>query len=193
MSIITDNWIKWFESRESVDLVNNEAQEELFAAFNLSIEEDECKKKLIDHQEVLFLFKEIFGNKINVFHHIIEIGGTVYDNKVDFCLIEGVDKESATFMTPDIDVLFEKPSGRAVVVPNAADIFAVTNIEEIQALANGTSNYKPRNFIPIAPFLCQAVCESIEKSGGDSEKLLLAVVLAIKAFDTEYATNSEYK
>ena len=173
--------------------MSTEAQEELFAASNASIEEDDFKKKLIDHQEVLFLFRETFGNKMNVFHHITEIEGKVYDNKVVFGLIEGVDKESSTFMTPDTDVLFEKPSGTAAAVPNVTNIFVVTNIGEIQALTNGTSNYKPRNFIPIAPFLCQAVSESIEKSRGDSEELLLAVILAIKAFDTEHDTKAEYK
>ena len=62
--------------------MSTEAQEELFAASNASIEEDDFKKKLIDHQEVLFLFRETFGNKMNVFHHITKIGGTVYDKYI---------------------------------------------------------------------------------------------------------------
>ena len=65
MSIIAYNWIKWFDSRESVDFVNKVAQEELFASFNASIEEDDCNKKLIDHQEVLFLSRETFSDKIH--------------------------------------------------------------------------------------------------------------------------------
>ena len=121
MSIIIDNWIKWFESRKSAEFVNKEAQAELFAAFNASIEEEDCKKKLFDHQEVLFLFRETFGNKMNVFHHIIEIGGTIYDNTVDVGLIKGVEKDSATLMTPDTDILFEKPTGMAVVVPTVTN------------------------------------------------------------------------
>ena len=51
-----DNWIKWFDSRDSSTFVNKQAQEELFQAFNASVNLVDCKKKLIDHQEVLFLF-----------------------------------------------------------------------------------------------------------------------------------------
>ena len=100
-----------------------------------------------------FGFEETFGNKMNVFHHIIEIRGTIYDKTVDVGLIEGVERDSATLMTPDTDVLFEKLTGIAVVVPTVTNILAVKNIEEIKALTNGTTTYKPRNVIPIAPAL----------------------------------------
>ena len=100
---------------------------------------------------------------MNVFHHITKIRGTIYDNTVDVGLIEGVDKYSATLMTPDIDILFEKPTGAAVVVPTVSNILAVTNIAEIEALTNGTTTYKPRIFIPIDMFLCQVICELIKK------------------------------
>ena len=65
-----DNWIDWFKSRKSSDFVNKQAQDELFQAFNSSIDEIDCKKKVLDHQEVLFLFKETFGQRLNVFHHV---------------------------------------------------------------------------------------------------------------------------
>ena len=77
MSVIIDNWIKCFESRESADFVNKWAHEELCVAFNASIEKDVCRKKLLDYQEVLFLFNKTFGKKMDVFHRITEIGGTV--------------------------------------------------------------------------------------------------------------------
>ena len=107
-------------------------------------------------------------------------------------LIEGVEKDS-TLMIPDTDILFEKPTGVVVVVPTFTNILAVMNIEEIEALMNGTTTYKPRNFIPIAPFLCKAICELIERSRGDSKELLLEFVLAIKAFDSKHDTDAKYK
>ena len=100
-------------------------------------------------------------------------------------LIEGVDQELATLMTPDTNNLFEKPTA-AVVIPTVTNILAITNIAEVQALRHGTATYEPQNFIPITPFLCQAISESIEKSQGDSKELLLAVVSVIMAFDTTY-------
>ena len=64
----TNNWMTWFNSRESSEFVNKHAQEELFKAFNVTIDTKDCTKKLIDHQEVFFLFKETFGDWLNVFH-----------------------------------------------------------------------------------------------------------------------------
>ena len=56
-----DSWTKWFASRDSSDFINKQAQEELFKAFNATIDSTDCKKKLIDHQEVAFLFKKLLG------------------------------------------------------------------------------------------------------------------------------------
>ena len=52
--------------------------------------------------------------------------------------------------------------------------------------------YKPRNFIPIIPFLCKAISESIEKDQGDSKLLLIKVIQAIKNFDTTHNTDDEF-
>ena len=191
-TLCIDTWTKWFHSRESSTFVDKQAQEELFQAFNASIDSNECKKKLIDHQEVLFLFKETFGNKMNLFHHVIEIGGTVYDNNIEFGFIQGVDCESSTPMTPDTDTLFDTPDGTALAVPTATNLLAVKTIDDINALTNGTTTYKPRTFIPITPFLCQDISESIEKHQGDCKELLLTVVAAIKKFDTTHDGNDEY-
>ena len=188
-----DTWTKWFDSRKSSEFVNKQAQEELFQAFDSSIDPIECKKKLIDHQEVLFLFKETFENTLNVFHHVIEIGGTVYDNNIEFGFIQGVDSDLSTLMTPDTTTLLETPEGTAVAIPTVTNLLAVKSIDDINALTNGTTTtYKPCHFIPITPFLCQTVSESIEKNEGDCKSLLLAVVLAIKQFDTEFDGNADY-
>ena len=158
-TLCIDTWTKWFHSRESSTFVDKQAQEELFQAFNASIDSNECKKKLIDHQEVLFLFKETFGNKMNLLHHVIKISGTVYNNNIDFRFIQGVDVDSSTPMTPDIDTLFDTPDGAALTVPTATNLLAVKTIDDIDTLTNVTTTYKPRTFIPITLFLCQDVSE----------------------------------
>lgn len=189
-----DNWTKWFDSRDSSTFVNKQAQEELFQAFSASVDLVDCKKKLIDHQEVLFLFKETFENRMNVFHHVVELGGTVYDNTVEMGFIQGIDIDSSTSMTPNVNILIETTEEAAVPVPTMTNILAVKTIDEIDNLTNGTTTtYKPRNFIPITPFLCQAVNESIEKHQGNGKSLLLAVIAEIKSFDTKYEGNAEYQ
>jgi hypothetical protein len=178
------DWIEWFNSRQSADFVNKQAQEELFRAFNATQDADECRRTLHDHQEVMFLFKETFENKMNVFHHVIELGGTVYDNQIEFGFIQGAKHDSFT--------LCEKPAGPAIAVPTATNILAITSIADIEALSDGTTTYEPRNFIPITPFLCKTVNESIKTNKGECKELLLAIVLAIKAFDSEFDANDEY-
>ena len=189
----TKDWTAWFESRDSSDFVNKQAQEELFQAFNASINDNDCKKNLLDHQEVLFLFKETFGHRLNVFHHINQIGGTVYERTIHFGMIQGVDADMTTTSTPDVDVLIKTPEGAAVGVPTMTSILQVSTLEDVESLTNGVSTvYKPRNFIPITPFLCQVISESIEKNQGDCKQLLLQVVQAIKAFDTKHNTDADY-
>ena len=130
---------------------------------------------------------------MNVFHHVIEIGGTIYNNNVEFGFIQGVDSDLSTPMTPDTTTLLETPEGTAVAIPTVTNLLAVKSIDDINALTNGTTTtYKPRHFIPITPFLCQTVSEAIEKNEGDCKSLLLAVVLAIKQFDTEFDGNADY-
>ena len=190
--ITINNWIEWFDSRDSSTFVNKQAQEELFQAFNFSSEPNDCKKKLIDHQEVLFLFKESFEEKLSVFHHLVEIGGTVYDTEIEIGFIQGTEDERAIPMTPNTVTLLEKPDTAAVAVPTITNLLAVTSITDIENLTVSSSTYKPRNFIPITPFLCKVVSESIETTKGNYQELLLAVVKEIKNFDTKFTGNAEY-
>jgi hypothetical protein len=193
-SLTSKNWIDWFESRESSEFVNKQAQEELFQAFNASVDNIDCKKSVLDHQEVLFLFKETFGQRLNVFHHVAQIGGTIYDRAIHFGMIQGVDNDLATSTTPDMDALLDIADGQALAVPTPTSLLQVSSIEDIDALTNGASTvYTPRTFIPITPFLCRVIVESIEQDNGDSKELLIKVVQAIKNFDTEHNTDNEFK
>ena len=187
-----ENWVQWFDSRDSSEFINKQAQEELFKVFNATIDPNECIEKLIDHQEVVFLFKETFGDRVNVFHHLTKIGGTIYETNTELGFIQGVETNSSTQMIPDVVSLTEKPTGAAIAVPTATNILAVTSIDEIEALTDGTTTYKPRNFIPIPPFLCQDIGNVIVHHQGNCKQLLLAVVLAIKQFDTKFDGDAAY-
>ena len=88
-------------------LINQKAQEQLFHKFNASIQADDYKKKLLDHQETLFLLNDPFGHMMNVFHNVTKLGSTVYDTSVKIIFIQGVGKDAATVMTPYTVILFK--------------------------------------------------------------------------------------
>mmetsp|Transcript_12947 Transcript_12947/g.15812 ORF Transcript_12947/g.15812 Transcript_12947/m.15812 type:complete len:175 (+) Transcript_12947:268-792(+) len=154
------DWNKWSDALPSSNKINQKLQEQLFQAFKGDITADDCKKKLSDYQETMFLYKETFGKRLNIFHHVQHIGGTVYDSTIHTGFIQGTTKEEANPMTPDIATLYEVSTGTAVGVPTITSILNATTTAEVETLANGaTTTYHPRNFIPITPFLCQDVSD----------------------------------
>ena len=190
-----NNWIQWVDSRESELLINKQHQEQLFNAFHSTLSNEECKRKILDHQETVFLFKENFGAcKMNVFHHLKIVGGTVYDATVDIGFVQGVGQETSLTMTPDIDILCDKSGGAAVPVPTMTTIMGVTTVEEVDAMTNGASTtFRPRNIIPIPPFLLKVIVEMISRRVQDATELLVKVVQEIKAFDAIHATEKEFR
>jgi hypothetical protein len=73
--------------------------------------------------------------------------------------------------------------------------FAVTSVTELDALTVGlvTISYKPRNYIPIPPFLLDTISTSISKFKGNSKQVKVDVVQAIKDFDNLYTNDNDYK
>ena len=83
------DWLSWFNSRDSFSVINKANQEKLFATFNFSISKSDCIESISAHEETAFLQKSNFGSKkINLFHHLLSVGGTVYDSssKVYGCI-----------------------------------------------------------------------------------------------------------
>jgi len=182
---VIDDWEKWFSSRDSSDSINKEHQDSLFKLFDHSISADECRQRVLNHQEIVFLYRENFGSRrLNLFHHLKIQGGTVHKPSIDVGFIQSIEKDLSNFQKPDMSILFEKPSGPAIPIPTMPTLLAVTSEADIDALTNGASvSYQPRNFIPIAPFLCQAISECIGANEGDAKKVLERVVREIKNFD----------
>ena len=65
-------------------------------------------------------------------------------------------------MSPDIETLYKTPTGAAVPVPKITQILSTTPAEQADALQDSqTVSLKPRNFIPITPFLLKPIQDSI--------------------------------
>ena len=56
-----DSWIKWFNSRDSVEVINKAHPENLFKSFDSSIDEKGCIKAMLSNPESIFLHKVSFG------------------------------------------------------------------------------------------------------------------------------------
>ena len=72
--------------------------------------------------------------KINIFHHLIKVGDTLYDqNSKEFGFIQGFGSSTALIMSPDINTLCKTLIGAAVTVPTIKQIFSTTTVEQADA------------------------------------------------------------
>ena len=190
-----ENWSKWFESRSSATKVNQGAQEKLLQIFNADISSDECLNHLQAHQETVFMFKENFGTaRVALFHHFQALGGTAYDTTKTYGIIQGVESELTVNATPDIDTLCRKPTQAAALVPTITSLLGIKKEEDINTVAAGTrSTYKPRNVIPVVPFLVDVINSTIQGANGSAKTVYVAVVTEIKRFDAEKADDDTYQ
>jgi len=129
------DWNKWYEALPSSIKINQKLQEQLFQDFKGDITAVDCKKKLSDYQDTMFLFKETFGQRINIFHHIKYTGGTVYDRTVHTGFIQVTTKEEANPMTPDIPIEFHRAPRRTMplIVRPGARLFTRFHYDSIRA------------------------------------------------------------
>ena len=165
-------------------VINRSNQDKRFETFNGN-----------KYQETAHLQRASFGvRKINIFHHLIEVGDTLYDqNEKEFGFIQGFSILTAVIMSPDIETLFKSPTGASVPVPTITQILSTATVEQADYLQySQTVTYKPRNFIPITLFLIKPINDSVSKSYVDSRVVLVECVKAVKDFDTKHANNAEY-
>jgi hypothetical protein len=183
-------------NRESAKIINQSNQEKLFSTFNLTVSKSNCIEAITQHEETVFLYKVNFGtSRVNIFHHLMSVGGTIYDvTQKEYGFIQGIGKSTSLSMTPDIDILCDTPAVNVPVpIPSMTQLLAVTNQAQLQDLTqSATVTYKPRNFIPVPPFLVNAVNKAISNSNGQAETVLLNCIKSIKEFDTKHATDAEY-
>ena len=168
--------------------------EPLFSAFDSSLSGNDCKAAVGKHEETVFMAKLSLNGGLNLFHHFKEIGGTLYEKDKDAGFIIGISQSIATTMTPDTEKLFEKPSCAVQVVPTVTSILKVTSEEEIDDLQVSTAQkFKPRNLVPVPPFLVNPISSAISASKGNAKVVLLATVATIMDFDASHIGDDEYK
>ena len=190
------SWTTWFSSRDSASTINKTRQEALLIQFDHSHTEDSTLAAVIKHDEIAFLHRIAIGSKkLAVFHHLIEIGGTLYDSGTkEYGFIQGLGEEIAQPLTPDISALMKSPSAPAVSVPTMNAVMGVKTKEDVDTLAtSATVTYKPRNFVPIPPFLLEIVHDSITATGGDARDILVKSVEGIKKFDSTHSADATYQ
>ena len=169
--------------------INKKNQEKLFSTFNFEVSKSVCLDAILDHNETSFLYKANFGSsKVGIFHHLVSTGGTIYDTEEkQFGFIQGVSKVTALKVTPDIDKLCGIESVDEVNVPTNSQLFGLTNKDQVAGLSTSTRNkFRPRNFIPIPPFLLSTVHDTVGKSNGDAREILVSSVSFIKKFDEDH-------
>ena len=150
--------------------------------------------KVEKHDETVFLARLSLRSGINIFHHFIQVGGTVYSGEKDAGFFVGLNKSTAAKMTPDIELLFATRSEIAFQMPPKEDILNCITLDDVKALVEREEiSYCARNFIPIPLFLMQVVLSSISANQGNIPKVLLEVVLAIEIFDSIHESDNDYK
>ena len=96
-------------------------------------------------------------------------------------------------MTPDATTLCKVEVPTAAPVPTANHVFGVSNVEDVDNLTeSATVTYKPRNFIPLPPFLMEPIHDAITASNGDAKVALVACIKEIKKFDTDHNEDQSY-
>ena len=185
------HWKDWFNSRDSVNLINKSHQEQLFKAFNHSIPDETIKFKIQNHDETVFMFRQNFGNsKVGLFHHMKIVGGNLYSEEEEVGCIQGI--QEPCLITQDLEALTSIPNETSLQVPTLTNLFAVSNKEELKDVQTGSSCYMPRNFIPVPPFLLNTISDAILNSNGELSEVFLKSIEKIKEFDTIHAEDNDY-
>ena len=95
-------WLEWFLLRDSAQIVSRMAKGAMFDTFNAERNVTQIQQNLIKNNGTVFLFKQKFGkNKINCFHHLSVIGGNIYNPQAHFGMIQGINEDVTSVVTPD--------------------------------------------------------------------------------------------
>ena len=177
-------------------MVNRGRMKDLFTAFNHSITPEEALSNVKKHQDIVYLARLSLRSGRNVVHHFVQVGGTLFAPEKESGFIQGLDKETASAMTPVTETLFASPHADMYQVATREAIINCTSIDKIEALQDSTTQtFCARNFVPIPPFfLIRPIVSAIAANkGGDAKKvILLNVISAIKEFNTLHGQDELY-
>ena len=75
---------------KSAKIIGKKCKVKLFQTFDATVEEDLCKKELLNQGEVAFMFKMNFSsNMVDIIHHCKKIGGNIWINDEHTGAIQG--------------------------------------------------------------------------------------------------------
>ena len=103
------DWTDYFNAVPSSTYINKGCMKSLFKTFDATVTENEALNQVEKHSETVFLARLSLRSGLNLFHHFIQVGGTVYSDDKEAGFFLGLNKSTTAKMTPDIDVLFETP------------------------------------------------------------------------------------
>lgn len=67
------------------------------------------------HTKTVFLARLSLYSGLNLFHHFIQVGGTIYSDNKEAGFFFGLNKATVAKTTPDMDVLFVSPHSDACI------------------------------------------------------------------------------
>ena len=103
------DWTDYFNAVPSSTYINKGCMKSLFKTFDATVTENEALNQVEKHSETVFLARLSLRSGLNLFHHFIQVGGTVYSDDKEAGFFLGLNKSTTAKMTPDIDLLFETP------------------------------------------------------------------------------------
>ena len=189
-------WLQWFRNRPSAAIIDKSQQEKLFKTFDGGVTDEAIMDTVVAHEETAFIHKVNFGStRIAIFHHLVTSGGTLYDSgEKEYGFLQGIGKGSTFPMTPEVEVLKKVEKNTETPVPAIANVLAAKTVEEVDNLVDSaTVKFKPRNFVPVPPFLLETIHDVVESKHGNTKLALLQVVTKIKEFDSDHASDDMYK
>ena len=63
----------------------------------------------------------------------------------------------------------------------------------MESLRLSSASFNPRNFVPVPPFMLEAIDNAITKFDGDAKEVLAIAVRKIKSFDITIQNDDEFK
>ena len=158
----------------------------MFDTFNAEKNTAQIQLNLLRNDEIVFLFKQNFGiNKINCFDHLLTIGGNLYNPIEYFGAIQGIDEYITLVITADMNQLLEISSA-AAPVPTMEDFMCLNLMDNYRSLKPSlTEYYTARNFIPVPPFMPNALNQLMVDYNGNSKRILITAIQIIKEFNKE--------
>ena len=180
------NWTEYYDALPASTTINQGRMEQMLQSFDSSISPAGVQASMLQNKDIVFLPRTGFNKSLGLLHHLEILGGTIASPVEQCACILGIDRATEIVVSPDASILFKNPHVDHYILPARADIMKCTSVEEIDQLQVSNQHIRPRNFIPVPPFLIRTVANSIDSVNQNSKAVLLNTIKAIKEFDELY-------